>query len=69
MVNIVLNGVIALTVLFLDPLALTVGDNWAVVGAIDLAFMTRGFRRPAPEVAFDEAEDLGTGAVTVRTAS
>lgn len=55
MVNIVLNGVIALTVLFLDPLALTVGDIWAVVGAIYLAF--------------DEAEDLGTGAVTVRTAS
>ena len=49
----------------LDPLALTVGGIWAVVGVIYLAFLTRGFRRPAPEVAFDEAEDLATGTVTV----
>lgn len=52
--------------LSLDQMAMTVGLIWAGVGALYLLRLTRGFRRPTPEVAFDEAEDLPTG--VVRTA-
>lgn len=52
--------------LSLDQMAMTVGLIWAGVGALYLLWLTRGFRRPTPEVAFDEAEDLPTG--VVRTA-
>lgn len=49
----------------LDGLAMTVGLIWGLVGVGYLAWLTRGFRRPTPEVAFDEADDLTTGVVTV----
>ncbi|MBY4039259.1 APC family permease [Rhodococcus fascians] len=48
----------------LSALALTVGLSWLAIGAIYLAWLTRGFRRPPPEVAFDAehaaAEHAGT---------
>lgn len=40
----------------LDPLAMTVGIVWTLIGVVYLLWITRGFRRPTPEVAFDEAE-------------
>lgn len=51
----------------LDQLALTTGLVWGAIGLLWLLWLTRGFRRAAPEVAFDEAEDLGTGTVRVQT--
>lgn len=41
----------------LDSLAMTVGLIWAGLGAVYLIWLTRGFRRPTPEVAFDEADE------------
>ncbi|WP_449279702.1 APC family permease [Leucobacter sp. GX0328] len=49
----------------LDGLAMTVGLIWAGVGIVYLLVLTRGFRRPTPELAFDEADELPTGAVRV----
>ncbi|MDQ6738909.1 MAG: amino acid permease, partial [Actinomycetota bacterium] len=40
----------------LDPLAMTVGVVWTLIGVVYLLWITRGFRRPTPEVAFDEAD-------------
>jgi len=53
----------------LDRLAMTVGATWAGVGLLYLLWLTRGLRRPAPEVAFDEAEDLPTGVVRTERSS
>ncbi|MGJ0203916.1 APC family permease [Leucobacter sp. gxy201] len=49
----------------LDGLAMTVGLIWAGVGIVYLLVLTRGFRRPTPELAFDEADELPTGIVRV----
>ena len=38
----------------LAPLAMTVGIVWTLIGVVYLVWITRGFRRPPPEVAFDE---------------
>ena len=51
--------------LSLDQLAMTVGLIWSGIGALYLLWLTRGFRRPTPDVAFEEAEDLPTGVVRV----
>ncbi|POH72952.1 APC family permease [Arthrobacter glacialis] len=40
----------------LAPLAMKVGIVWTLLGVVYLLWITRGFRRPTPEVAFDEAE-------------
>jgi putrescine importer len=40
----------------LDALAMTVGLTWTVIGFIYLLWMTRGFQRPVPEMAFEQAE-------------
>ncbi|RNE67442.1 APC family permease [Cryobacterium tepidiphilum] len=42
----------------LDPLAMTVGLTWTVIGVVYLLWLTRGFRRPVPEMAFDEADEV-----------
>ncbi|MGW2181595.1 hypothetical protein ACWCXX_26565, partial [Streptomyces sp. NPDC001732] len=49
----------------LGDTALTIGAVWLVIGIVYLAFLTRGFRRPAPEMTFDDdaegpAEDTAT---------
>ena len=41
----------------LSPLALTIGSIWLVAGLIYLAFLTKGFRRPAPGLDVEAAED------------
>jgi putrescine importer len=41
----------------LDQLAMTVGLIWAGLGAVYLIWLTRGFRRPTPDVAFEEADE------------
>jgi amino acid transporter len=40
----------------LDPKAITLGLSWLVIGVLYLTFMTRGFRRPPPEMDFEEDE-------------
>jgi putrescine importer len=55
--------------LSLDRLAMTVGLVWAAIGAVYLVWLTRGFRRPAPEVAFDEADDTRPQSESPLTAS
>lgn len=42
----------------LDPLAMIVGLTWTVIGVAYLLWLTKGFRRPTPEMAFDEAEEM-----------
>lgn len=49
----------------LDELAMKVGLIWTVVGIIYLAWLTRGFRKPTPEMSFNEAGDLPTGVMRV----
>lgn len=46
----------------LDRFAMTVGLIWAGVGALYLLWLTRGFRRPTPDVAFEEADREPTSA-------
>ncbi|WP_217133647.1 APC family permease [Leucobacter chinensis] len=49
----------------LDELAMKVGLIWTGVGIVYLAWLTRGFRRPTPEMSFNEAGDLPTGVMRV----
>lgn len=51
----------------LDQLAMTVGLIWAAVGVLYLMWITRFFRRPTPDLAFDEADELPTGVVRTET--
>lgn len=47
----------------LDGVALQIGGVWLAIGVVYLAFLTKGFRRPAPEMTFDddtEAKDRVT---------
>jgi amino acid transporter len=45
----------------LDVIAIRLGLSWLAIGILYLAYLTRGFRRPPPEVDFDEdAEELQT---------
>ncbi|WP_192497196.1 APC family permease [Gulosibacter chungangensis] len=53
----------------LDQLAMTVGLLWAAVGVLYLLWITRMFRRPTPDLAFDEAEELPTGMVRTENVS
>ncbi|MDI2129052.1 APC family permease [Yinghuangia seranimata] len=39
----------------LSPLALTIGSCWLAAGVAYLIWMTRGFRRPTPELSMDDA--------------
>lgn len=41
----------------LSPLALGIGAAWLTAGVIYLAFLTKGFKRPAPGLDVDAAED------------
>lgn len=41
----------------LSPLALGIGCAWLAAGVIYLAFLTKGFRRPAPGLDVEAAED------------
>ncbi len=38
----------------LDSNALLIGLCWLVIGVVILVYLTRGFRRPPPEVTFSE---------------
>lgn len=40
----------------LSPLALTIGGTWLAIGVIYLAFLTRGFRQPAPGLDLESVE-------------
>lgn len=40
----------------LGPIALYLGIGWLVIGVIYLAVLTRGFRRPAPEMRVEETD-------------
>ncbi|MFF8818877.1 APC family permease [Leucobacter sp. NPDC015123] len=67
----VLGAAVDLFLLFsLGPLALTVGGLWLAAGVVYLAFLTKGFRRPAPGLDIDGAERGDAGAqVSTRTAA
>lgn len=43
--------------------ALRIGGVWLAIGIVYLAFLTKGFRRPAPEMTFDD-DTPATDAVT-----
>ncbi|WP_083506534.1 APC family permease [Leucobacter sp. G161] len=64
-----LGAAVDLFLLFsLGPLALMVGGLWLAAGVIYLAFLTKGFRRPAPGLDIDSAERGDAGAqVSTRT--
>ncbi|MFF3950651.1 hypothetical protein ACFYYN_38480 [Streptomyces sp. NPDC001902] len=50
-----IDALIDLWLLFhLDGKALTLGVIWLALGVGYLAYLTRGFRRPPPELTFDE---------------
>lgn len=51
----------------LDINALTVGGIWLAVGLAWLAYLTKGFKAPPPEMDFDEEADLGVE--TTKTAT
>lgn len=42
----------------LDGTALKIGIVWLAIGLVYLAFLTKGFRRPPPELSLDEREAL-----------
>lgn len=44
----------------LDPIAIRLGLSWLGIGILYLVYLTRGFRRPPPEMEFDEDAELET---------
>jgi putrescine importer len=48
----------------LDSIAIRLGVVWLTIGIIYLAYLTRGFRRPPPEVAFTEEAPVAAGTAT-----
>ena len=58
--------VVDLYLLFhLSPLALLIGGVWLAIGVVYLAFLTRGFTRPAPGLDIETAESDDTLTTTV----
>jgi hypothetical protein len=42
----------------LSSVSLTIGLTWFAIGVVYLAWLTRGFRRPTPELSIGEEQAL-----------